>query len=102
MSTEVDTTTAIRSFRVDIADEQINDLRERIAAARWPSKELVDDRSQGVQLATMKELARYWATEYDWRRCEARLSALPHFMTEIDGLDTHFIPVPSAPQNALP
>src|ERR1700710_2764022 len=102
MSTEVDTTTAIRSFRVDIANEQIDDLRERIAATRWPSKELVDDRSQGVQLATMRELARYWATEYDWRKCEAKLSSLPQFVTEIDGVDIHFIHVRSKHENALP
>ena len=76
MSTTVDTATEIRSFQVEIPEEQIDDLRRRIAATRWPTKELVEDRSQGVQLATMQELARYWTTEYDWRKCEARLNAL--------------------------
>ena len=102
MSSAVDPTTDIRTFRIDIADEQIDDLRRRIAATRWPSKELVDDRSQGVQLATMKELARYWTTEYDWRKCEARLNALPQFTTEIDGVDIHFIHVKSPHEDALP
>ena len=88
--------TEIRPFRVDMPDEAIADLRRRIAAARWPSKELVADRSQGVQLATVQELARYWATEYDWRRCEAKLNALPQFTTQIDGVDIHFIHVKSA------
>ncbi len=74
----------------------------RIAATRWPEKETVDDQSQGVQLATMQKLARYWATEYDWRKCEARLNALPHFITEIDGLDIHFIHVRSKHEDALP
>src|SRR5206468_5571111 len=73
--------TAIRPFRVDIPDEELAELRRRIAATRWPSKELVTDLSQGVQLATLQELARYWGTDYDWRRCEAKLNALPHFMT---------------------
>ena len=77
-------------------------MRRRIAATRWPTKELVADRSQGVQLATMQELARYWATEYDWRKCEARLNALPQFTTEIDGVDIHFIHVSSQHENALP
>ena len=85
--------TEIRPFRVDMPGEAIADLRRRIAATRWPSMELVADRSQGVQLATIQELARYWATEYDWRACEARLNALPQFTTEIDGLDIHFIHV---------
>jgi pimeloyl-ACP methyl ester carboxylesterase len=102
MSTAVDTTTDIRTFRIDIADEQIDDLRRRIAATRWPSKELVDDRSQGVQLAAMNELARYWTTEYDWRKCEAKLNALPQFTTEIDGVDIHFIHVRSPHEDALP
>src|SRR3954469_23766853 len=102
MSTAGDTTTDIRTFRTDIADEQIDDLRRRVAATRWPSKELVDDRSQGVQLATMKELTRYWTTEYDWRACEARLNALPQFITEIDGVDIHFIHVRSPHEDALP
>ena len=94
--------TEIRPFRVDMPEEAIADLRRRIAATRWPSKELVADRSQGVQLATMQELARYWATDYDWRACEARLNALPQFTTEIDGVDIHFIHVQSPHENALP
>ena len=102
MSTAGDTTTDIRTFRIDIADEQIDDLRKRIAATRWPSKELVDDRSQGVQLATMQALVRYWTTEYDFGRLEARLNALPQFMTEIDGVDIHFIHVRSPHEDALP
>ena len=85
MSTTVDTATETRSFHIEIPDEQIDDLRRRIAATRWPSAELVADRSQGVQLATLQALARYWTTEYDWRKCEARLNALPQFTTEIDG-----------------
>ena len=97
-----DTTTDIRTFRIDIADEQIDDLRRRIAATRWPSKELVDDRSQGVQLATIQELARYWTKDYDWRKCEARLNALPQFTTEIDGVDIHFIHVRSPHEDAMP
>src|SRR4051794_9150423 len=102
MSTAIDPATDIRTFRIDIADEQIDDLRRRIAATRWPSKELVDDRSQGVQLATMKELTRYWTTEYDWRACEARLNALPQFITEIDGVDIHVVHVRSPHEDALP
>jgi len=102
MSTTVGTATEIRPFHVDIPDEKLADLRSRIEATRWPSKELVDDRSQGVQLATMQALARYWATEYDWRRCEARLNALPQFTTDIDGIDVHFIHVRSEHENALP
>src|SRR3954467_11218358 len=102
MTTAVDATTDIRTLRIDIADEQIDDLRRRIAATRWPSKELVEDRSQGVQLATMKELARYWTTEYDWRKCEARLNALTQFTTEIVGVDIHFIHVRSPHEEALP
>src|SRR6266511_1170397 len=102
MSTAVDTTTHLRTFRIDIADEQIDDLRRRIAATRWPSKELVEDRSQGVQLATIQELARYWTTDYDFGRVEARLNALPQFVTEIDGVDIHFIHVKSSYENALP
>ena len=94
--------TEIRPFRVDMPDEAIADLRRRIAATRWPSRELVADRSQGVQLATIQELARYWATDYDWRACEAKLNALPQFKTEIDGVDIHFIHVKSRHENALP
>src|SRR5436305_8392122 len=100
--THATTATAVRPFRVDMPEEAIADLRRRIAAARWPSKELVADQSQGVQLATIQELARYWATDYDWRKCEAKLNALPQFMTEIDGLDIHFIHVRSKHENALP
>jgi pimeloyl-ACP methyl ester carboxylesterase len=95
-------TADIRTFRIDIADEQIDDLRRRIAATRWPSKELVEDRSQGVQLATTKELARYWAEDYDFGRIEARLNALPQFTTEIDGVEIHFIHVRSKHEDALP
>src|SRR5689334_23329933 len=94
--------TAIRRFKAEFPQTEIDDLRRRIAATRWPSKELVTDRSQGVQLATIQGLARYWATEYDWRRCEARLNALPQFTTEIDGVDVHFIHVKSPHENALP
>src|SRR5215468_6677227 len=96
------TTTDIRSFQIEIPEEPIDDLRRRIAATRWPTKELVEDRSQGVQLATLRELARYWTTEYDWRTCEARLNALPQFTTEIDGVDIHFIHVTSRHEHALP
>jgi hypothetical protein len=92
----------IRPFRIEMPDEAIADLRRRIAATRWPSKELVADRSQGVQLATLQELARYWAADYDWRACEARLNALPQFKTEIDGVDVHFIHVRSPHPDALP
>jgi pimeloyl-ACP methyl ester carboxylesterase len=101
-TTEKSGATAIRPFRVDVPDEALQDLRRRIAAARLPSKELVDDRSQGVQLATIQALARYWTTEYDWRRCEARLNALPQYKTEIDGIDVHFIHVESRHDDALP
>jgi pimeloyl-ACP methyl ester carboxylesterase len=94
--------TAVRPFEVHVPEEQLADLRRRLAATRWPTRELVADRSQGVQLATMQELTRYWATEYDWRRCEARLNALPQFLTEIDGVDVHFIHVRSPHPNALP
>ena len=93
---------AVRPFHVGMAEEAIADLRRRIAAWRPPEREPVDDQSQGVQLATVQALASYWATEYDWRRCEAKLNALPQFTTEIDGLDVHFIHVRSAQQNALP
>ena len=92
----------IRPFQVSVSEEELADLRRRIAATRWPSKELVADDSQGVQLATLQALARYWAAEYDWRRCEAKLNALPQFTTEIDGVDIHFIHVKSPHENALP
>jgi pimeloyl-ACP methyl ester carboxylesterase len=94
--------TDIRPFQVDMPGEAIADLRQRIAATRWPSRELVADRSQGVQLATLQELARCWATDYDWRACEARLNALTQCKTEIDGLDIHFIHVRSRHEDALP
>ena len=92
----------IRPFRVAMPEEAIADLRRRVAATRWPDGETVADDSQGVRLAMMQELARYWATDYDWRKCEARLNDLPNFMTEIDGLDIHFIHVRSQHENALP
>ena len=94
--------TPLRPFRVNVREAELTDLRRRIAATRWPTKELVQDRSQGVQLATLRELARYWTTEYDWRKCEARLNALPQFTTEIDGVEIHFIHVRSRHDNALP
>ena len=93
---------SIRSFVVDIPEEDVDDLRRRIAATRWPEKETVADASQGVQLATMEALARYWGTDYDFGRVEARLNALPQFVTEVDGLDIHFIHVRSPHENALP
>jgi len=102
MSTTADTATAIRPFEIGIPDEQVDDLRRRIEATRWPSKELVADRSQGVQQATLQELARYWANDHDWRRCEARLNALPQFTTEIDGVEIHFVHVRSPHDDAMP
>ena len=102
MTTTVDTAIELRPFHIEISDEQLDDLRRRILATRWPTKELVKDRSQGVQLATLRELARFWTTEYDWRKCEARLNALPQFTTEIDGVEIHFIHVKSRHGNALP
>jgi len=101
MST-VETIAEIRPFHFEIPEEQMDDLRRRIAATRWPSKELVADRSQGVQLGTLQELARYWATDYDWRKVEAKLNAVPQFTTEIDGVDIHFVHVKSRHENALP
>src|SRR5262245_33364838 len=97
-----DTTTdvEIRPFHVNFPEERLLDLRRRIAATQWPEKETVADTSQGVQLATMQQLARYWATEYDWRKAEAKLNALPQFITEIDGLDIHFIHVRSKHEDA--
>jgi hypothetical protein len=94
--------TGIRPFRAGVPGEAIADLRRRLAAVRWPSRELVADRSQGVQLATLQELARYWAAGYGWAACEAKLNALPQFKTEIDGLDIHFIHVKSEHADALP
>jgi pimeloyl-ACP methyl ester carboxylesterase len=98
----VTTATEIRPFHIEISDDELASLRGRIAAMRWPTRELVDDRSQGVQLATMQALARYWTTDYDWRRCEAKLNALPQFTTEIDGVDIHFIHARSQHEQALP
>src|SRR5919107_1090373 len=92
----------VRPFHIDVPEEDLVDLRRRIEATQWPEKETVEDQSQGPRLATMQELARYWETEYDWRKCEEKLKALPHFMTEIDGLDIHFIHVRSEHEDALP
>src|ERR1700712_2965027 len=94
--------TAIRPFTIETPESELEDLRSRIAATRWPSRELVADRSQGVQLATLQELTRYWRTDYDWRECEARLNALPQFTTEIDGVEIHFIHVRSKHEDAMP
>ncbi len=102
MSSTVERATEIRSFHVDVPDDALDDLRRRIAATQWPERETVADDSQGVPLAAMQKLARYWATDYDWRECEARLNALPQFVTEIDGLDIHFIHVRSQHEDALP
>jgi pimeloyl-ACP methyl ester carboxylesterase len=102
LNTTVQTGINVQPFQAEFSDEALNDLRGRIEATRWPSKELVEDRSQGVQLATLQELARYWTTEYDWRKAEARLNALPQFTTEIDGVDIHFIHVRSQHEDALP
>ena len=94
--------TAIRPFQINVPEAELTELRRRIKATRWPDRETVTDASQGVQLATMQKLARYWETDYDWRKCEAKLKALPNFITEIDGLDIHFIHVRSKHANALP
>ncbi|CAH1210820.1 hypothetical protein PAECIP111891_03598 [Paenibacillus allorhizoplanae] len=93
---------AIRPFQVHIPEKEIIELRRRINATRWPEKETVEDQSQGVQLATIQELARYWANDYDWRKVEAKINAMPHFITEIDSLDIHFIHVRSKHENAMP
>jgi hypothetical protein len=98
----VDEGRSIRTFTVQFSDAAIDDLRRRINATKWPERETVTDSSQGVQLATTQALALYWATDYDWRKVEARLNALPQFITEIDGLDIHFIHVRSKHGNALP
>jgi hypothetical protein len=95
-------TATSRPFRIEVPEEQLAELRRRLAATRWPSSELVADRSQGVQLATIQALARYWATEHDWRKTEAKLNALTQFKTEIDGVDIHFIHVRSPHKDALP
>jgi pimeloyl-ACP methyl ester carboxylesterase len=102
MSTTVESAIDIRPFHVEIPEEELAEMRGRIAATRWPSKELVADRSQGVQLATLQKLARYWGKEHDWRKTEAKLNALPQFKTEIDGVDIHFIHVKSPHGDALP
>src|SRR6185295_14671087 len=94
--------TSIRPFTYHATDAELNDLRRRIKATRWPEKETVEDTSQGVPLAPLQDLARHWATDYDWRKCEAKLNALPQFLTEIDGLDIHFIHVRSKHEGALP
>ena len=96
MAHQVGEEVAVRDFHiVDVPEEELVDLRQRILATRWPEKETVEDQSQGPRLATMQALARYWATEYDWRKCEEKLQALPHFITEIDGLDIHFVHIRS-------
>jgi pimeloyl-ACP methyl ester carboxylesterase len=102
MSTTAETATGVRPFQVDVPQDKLDELRRRIDAARLPSKELVNDRSQGVQLATIQELARYWKTDYDWRKAEVKLNALPQFTREIDGVDIHFIHVKSQHEDALP
>jgi pimeloyl-ACP methyl ester carboxylesterase len=102
MSSTVETTSDIRPFQVDIPDEALDDLRRRVAATNWPERETVADQSQGVPLAMIQQLARYWMTDYDWRTCEGRLNALPQFITEIDGLDIHFLHVRSQHEDALP
>jgi pimeloyl-ACP methyl ester carboxylesterase len=102
MSSTIATATEIRPFHVDVPQAELDELRRRIKATRWPTRELVEDRSQGVQLATTQALASYWATEYDWRKAESKLNALPQFTTEIDGIDIHFIHVRSPHENALP
>ena len=101
-STPAASSDAIRPFRVDVPEKQLVDLRRRISMTRWPERETVSDQSQGPQLATMQKLARYWATEYDWRKVEARLNAFPNFVTQIDGLDIHFVHVRAKHKNALP
>src|SRR3954464_10573636 len=102
MTSTVETAVEIKPLHLEIPEEQLDDLRRRIAATRWPTKELVADRSQGVQLATLQQLARYWATDYDWRTVEAKLNTLPQFTTKIDGVEIHFIHVRSRHENALP
>ncbi|HMJ34830.1 MAG TPA: epoxide hydrolase N-terminal domain-containing protein, partial [Baekduia sp.] len=94
--------TAVRPFTVKFPEADLEDLRARIAATRWPEKEGVDDASQGVQLATIQAVARYWETEHDWRKCEAKLNSVSNFITEIDGLDIHFVHVRSKHEDALP
>jgi len=98
----VERSNELRPFRVNVPDSDLNELRRRIGATRWPERETVPDGSQGVQLETIRKLARYWLTDYDWRKCEAKLNALPQFVTEVDGLDIHFLHVRSKHQGALP
>ena len=102
MSTTTEAATGVRPFTVEISQEQVDNLRRRIEATRWPTDELVQDASQGVQIAFLRELARYWAEDYDFGRLEARLNALPQFVTEIDGVDVHYIHVESPHEDALP
>src|ERR1051325_11228285 len=102
MSTTVETAAGIRPFQVDFPEEQIGELRSRIVMTRWPTREVVDDASQGVQTALLEELARYWANDYDFTRIATHLNALPQFVTEIDGVDIHFIHVKSPHEDALP
>src|SRR3954465_10951638 len=102
MTKESADATAIRPFTIDIPEADLEDLRARIAATRWPEKETVEDASQGVQLATIQAVARYWQTEHDWRKCEAKNNSVPNFITEIDGLDIHFVHVRSKHEDALP
>ena len=98
----VDPKNAIRPFHVNVPEAELTELRRRINATKWPERETVPDQSQGVQLATIQALARYWAKDYDWRKVEAKLNAVPNFISEIDGLDIHFIHVRSKHENALP
>src|ERR671917_24024 len=102
MAHQVGEEVAVRDFHIDVPEEELDDLRRRIAEMRWPEKEPVADFSQGVPLATMQKLARYWAEEYDWRKVEAKLNSYPQFITNIDGLDIHFIHVRSEHEDALP
>jgi hypothetical protein len=101
-TTEKSRTTEVRPFHVAFSDAKITDLRRRVVATRWPERETVTDDSQGVPLEMMQELAQYWASDYDWSKCEAKLNGLPNFITEIDGLDIHFIHVRSEHAHALP
>src|SRR3984957_10950108 len=102
VSAQTGSDAAIRPFQVDFPEEELTDLRRRVNATRWPERETVGDDSQGVPLSMMQELARYWGSDYDWRKCEAKLNALPNFITEIDGLDIHLIHVRSQHEDALP
>src|SRR5204862_3056610 len=98
-STQAGDKNAVRPFHVNAPEAELTELRRRINATKWPERETVTDASQGVQLATMQKLARYWATDYDWRKCEAKLDAVPQFVTTIDGVDIHFIHVRSKEKN---